>query len=86
MGIMWQVGNGKKARFWKGHWLGNTSLAIPFWPLYVINEQQGKTVAQVWDGENQKLSFRRSVSKKLMEMWFDLLSIVEEVHLVEEAD
>jgi len=46
---MWKVGDGKKIRFWEDHWLGNTSLAI-FWPLYVINEQQGKTICEIWDG------------------------------------
>lgn len=67
--------------------MGNTSLAATqFWPLFVINEQQDKTIVQVWDGESLKLTFRRSVSEKLMEMLFDLLSIVEEVHLGEEAN
>jgi len=51
MGIMWHVGNGERVRFWEDHWLGNSSLAIQFWPLYVINEQHGKTVAQIWDGK-----------------------------------
>lgn len=58
--------------------------AILFWPLYVINEQHGKTVAQIWDGETLKLSFSRAVSETLMEMWFELLGIVAEVQLVEE--
>jgi hypothetical protein len=64
LGIRWQVGNGKKKiRFWEDHWMGNSSLAIQFWPLYVINEQQGRTIDQVWDGDTLKLSFRRSVSE-----------------------
>jgi hypothetical protein len=32
----WKVGNGKKVRFWKDNLLGNSSLAIQFWGLYVI--------------------------------------------------
>lgn len=51
MGIKWVVGNGRKIRFWKDQWLGNTSLAILFSPLYVINEQQGKTISDIWNGE-----------------------------------
>lgn len=39
MGIKWVAGNGKKVRFWEDHWIGNTSLAIVYWPLYVICEQ-----------------------------------------------
>ena len=38
MGVRWVVGNGRKVRFWEDQWVGNTSLAIMFWPLYVINE------------------------------------------------
>jgi hypothetical protein len=51
----------------------------------VINEQQGRTIDQVWDGDTLKLSFRRSVLERLMEMWFELLGIVE-VNLIEEED
>ena len=58
MGIKWVIGNGEKVRFWEDQWLGNTSLASVFWPLYVINEHPGKTVSQVWDGQELKLSFR----------------------------
>ena len=68
MGIMWRVGDGKNVRFWDDHWFGNSSLAIQFWPLYVINDQQGKTINQVWDGQVLRLTFRRSVSENLMNM------------------
>ena len=44
------MGNGKKVRFWEDIWIGNTRPAILFGPLYVINEQQGKTISEVWDG------------------------------------
>jgi len=50
-------GQRKEGRFWEDIWLGNTSLAILYWPLYVINEQQGKTVSDVWDGVNLRLTF-----------------------------
>jgi hypothetical protein len=50
LGVRWVVGSGEKVRFWEDQWLGNTSLAILFWPLYVINEQHGKSVREVWDG------------------------------------
>jgi len=54
-----------KNRFWEDQWFGNTSLAIIYWPLYVINEQHGKFIQEVWDGEELKLSFRRNVSESL---------------------
>jgi len=86
MGIIWKVGDGKMIRFWEDHWFGNSNLATQFWPLYVICEQQGETISQVWDGETLMLSFTRSVGENLMNMWFDLLGIMEEVCLSNEAD
>jgi hypothetical protein len=86
MGVRWVVGNGENIRFWEDQWLGNTSLAILFWPLYVINEQHGKTIRDIWDGEVLKLSFRRNVSERLMLMWEDLRSIGESINLNDEED
>jgi len=34
MGIKWVIGDGRKIRFWEDLWIGNTSLAIAYWPLY----------------------------------------------------
>ena len=86
MGIRWVVGNGRKVRFWEDHWLGNTSLAILFWPLYVLNEQHGKTISDVWNGEELQLSFRRNVSERLMLMWQDLSEVGDSIRLTEEED
>jgi hypothetical protein len=53
----------KKSDFGRTIGWAYSSLATQFWPLYVINEQQGRTIDQVWDGDTLKLSFRRSVSE-----------------------
>ena len=37
LGYQWVVGYGKRVRFWEGLWFGNSSLAVQFWQLYVIN-------------------------------------------------
>lgn len=86
MGIKWKLRNGEKVRFWEDHWLGNTSLAIIYWPLYVINKQQGKTVSEVWDGVNLKLTFRRTVSEQVMNLWWELLSGMDGLLLSDEED
>ena len=52
----------------------------------MICEQQGKTIHQVWNGEDLMLSFRRSISDQLMNLWYDLVSIVEDVQLNGEDD
>ena len=84
MGIHWKIGNGEKVRFWEDQWLGNTSLAIMYWSLYVINEQQSSTVKEVWDGVNLKLTFRRTVSEQVMNLWWELVGLMNNIALSEE--
>jgi hypothetical protein len=40
MGFQWQVGNGKKIKFWEDQWFGTSSLAIQYWDVYVIHLQR----------------------------------------------
>jgi hypothetical protein len=86
IGNHWNLGKGDKIRFWEDQWLGNTSIAILYWPLYVINEQQGKTMSEVWDGENLMLTFRRTVSEQDMNLWWELENVICGVTLSEEDD
>jgi hypothetical protein len=86
MGYSWQVKDGKSVRFWEDKWFGNSSLAIQYWPLYVIVNEKGKTVAEAWDGSSLKFTFRRNVSPQLMEMWLELLGIAESINFSEEPD
>jgi hypothetical protein len=67
-------------------WIGNTSLAIAYWPLYIINEQQGKTMHDVWDSETLMLTFRRNVSPSIMNLWWELWTLIESTSLSEEED
>lgn len=66
--------------------MGNTSLAILFWPLYVINEQHEKTIRDIWNGEVLRLSFRRNVSERLMLMWDELNYVTGSIQLSSEED
>jgi hypothetical protein len=61
-------------------------LAILFWPLYIINEQHGKSIRDVWDGEELQLSFRRNVSERLMSTWEELRTVVDNIVLTDEED
>jgi hypothetical protein len=70
MGIKWVIGNGRKIKVWKDHWIGNTSLDIAYRPLYVIQTKI------VWDGENLMLTLRRSMSSSTMNLWWELLSLM----------
>jgi hypothetical protein len=47
--------------------------------LLFLNNEQGKTVHQVWDGSHLKLTFRRNFSSTLMQQWYDLESIATNI-------
>jgi hypothetical protein len=85
MGYRWQVGNGKRIRFWEDQWFGACSLAIQFWKLYVIVNEQGKTIYEAWDGVNLRFTFRRTVNRELLEMW-ELKQITSSIHKKDEDD
>jgi hypothetical protein len=61
MGYRWKIGNGRSVKFWEDHWFGSCSLAIQFGDLYLIVNEQNISAADVWDGRQLKLTFRRSV-------------------------
>ena len=86
LGYQWLVGDGRRVRFWEDHWFGNSSLAVQFWQLYVINNEQGATICQVWDGSELKLTFRRTVSQRLMLQWEELTQIASNISLNNEED
>jgi hypothetical protein len=50
VGFKWQVCNGKRILFWEDIWLGNCSLTILFWDLYIIINEEQCTLADAWDG------------------------------------
>jgi hypothetical protein len=56
-------------------------------PVYVILcNVQGKTISQVWDGTNMKLTFRRNFSAPLMIKWHELEGLDFSLSLYEETD
>lgn len=85
-GVRWKVGDGKSIRFWEDHWFGSSSLAIQYWELYVIAEQKNVSIAEVWDGSELRISFRRRVTPRLMHMWLELIAIAESISYVDDCD
>jgi hypothetical protein len=51
MGYRWKVGDGKKIKFCEDVWIGSSSLAIQFWEIYCIVNEQNSTLADLWVGE-----------------------------------
>jgi hypothetical protein len=86
MGYKWKVGNGRKIRLWEDNWLGSSSLAIQFWPLYRIVNEKGKTIAELWDGVSLKCTFRRCISEDLYQSWLEVVELVGTIQFTNEAD
>lgn len=86
MGYKWKIGNGRKIRLWEDNWLGSSSLAIQFYPLYRIVNEKGKSLAELWDGVNLKCTFRRTVSQELYQCWLEIVELVATVQFTEEED
>jgi hypothetical protein len=86
MGYFWKVGNGRKIGFWEDNWLGSSSLAIQFWPIYRIINEHGKTIAELWDGHNLRCTFRRNVNETLYNSWLELVELVSTIQLSGEED
>ena len=79
MGFRWKIGDDKKVKFWEDHWLGNSSLAIQFWELYVIVNEKTSTIADLWDGNELKCTFRRTVGPRLSRMWLKVVQIASTI-------
>jgi hypothetical protein len=86
MGYRWKIGNGKKIRLWEDNWLGSSSLAIQFWPLYRIVNEKGKTIADLRDGVNLKCTFRRNISNELYHSRLDIVELVATIQFSNDED
>jgi hypothetical protein len=66
--------------------LGFSSLAIQFWPLYRILNEKNNPFAELWDGQELKCTFQRSVSEELYHVWLDVVELVSTLRLTNEED
>ncbi|WVZ98403.1 hypothetical protein U9M48_043853 [Paspalum notatum var. saurae] len=80
MGFRWQIRDGKRVKFWEDNWSSTFSLATQFWNLYVVVNEKSGTVADLWDGENLKCTFRRTVSDALFNNCLWELKVPPQVH------
>jgi hypothetical protein len=86
MGYRWKVGDGVRVRFWEDLWLGSSSLAIHYWELYCLVNEQNTSIAELWDGENLKCTFRRYVDVRLLSMWYEVVDIASTLELSKDED
>ena len=52
----------------------------------LLQMKKNVSIAEVWDGNELKISFRRRVSNRLMLSWLDLVSIAESITFTEDCD
>jgi hypothetical protein len=82
MGLRWKIGNGNKIRFQVNQWFGSCRLAIQFWEVYSIVNEEGKTVEEVCDGYNLKFTFRRTINRRDMDQWEVVEQIASSIHFL----
>lgn len=86
IGYRWHLGNGRKCKFWEDNWLGNSSLAIQYWEIYILINEKNATVASLWDGSNLKCTFRRCVDGRLFNLWLEVVQLASTISFTDEED
>jgi hypothetical protein len=85
-GYRWVVGNGQKVRFCEDIWIGTAPLAVQFWELYCICNEKTEVVADTWVDGELKLTFRRTFDDRMMQTWYELGAVLDEVVLNDADD
>jgi hypothetical protein len=75
MGYQYKVGNGKRVKVWKDHGFGSCSLAIQYWEVYYLVNEQNHTTFDLCDGVSLEVTFRRCFDPRLMLPWYEIIHI-----------
>jgi hypothetical protein len=86
MGYKWEVGDRRKVRFWEDQWFGSCSLAIQYWKIYSIINEQGCSIKEAWDGMALRFTFKRTVNSRQMNQWYELEQIASSINFTDEPD
>ncbi|WMV53791.1 hypothetical protein MTR67_047176 [Solanum verrucosum] len=73
-----RIGNGMKVSYWEDSWLEQGSLKTLFPDIYILNQQQKDTVAEVWSNQGWNLSFRRPLNDWEIQRLVDFFGILEQ--------
>jgi hypothetical protein len=85
-GYKWLVGDGKSIKFWEDTWNCNAPLAVIYWDIYMIVNQQAQTIYELWDGQQLKCTFRRTFTEELMTQWLEILEIAKGINFSDSPD
>ena len=53
------------AWYWEDLWFGGSSLAIQYWHIYILANEQNITVADAWDGDQLNTSRNMTIHPEL---------------------
>jgi hypothetical protein len=67
-------------------WTLISPLATQLFDIYFIVNQQTKTIADLWDGNQLRCTFRRAFSEDLMIQWQEVLAIAGSIVLSDQED
>lgn len=70
----------------EANWLGNSSLAIQYWELYVIVNENNKSVHELRDGSDLRCTFRRTVDSALFRKWEEVIQLALTIDFTHEQD
>jgi hypothetical protein len=73
-------------RFWEDCWCGSCSLAIQYWKISSIVNEQGSTIRKAYDRINLRFTFKKTVGERLMAQWMELEQIGSSILLNHEPD
>lgn len=82
----WVLGNGQHIIFWHDFFARRLFSQNSVFDVFDICQQQNCIVAQVWDGREFKLTFRRCVDPEFHPRWNDLMSLINPCSLGSVAD
>jgi hypothetical protein len=85
-GLVYIIGDGKKARFWLDVWIGKCALCISFPNLFEICNQKEWSVFKTLSNGNINLTFRRNFGDIHAQEWADLSGLIEGTTLANSPD
>jgi hypothetical protein len=69
-----------------GYLVWKFPLAVQFWDIYFVSNQQTQTVRDIWDGQEIRGTFRRTFSEEMMVQWQELLVIANTINFSKDED
>jgi hypothetical protein len=82
-GLIYIIGDGKKARFWMDVWIGKCALCISFPNLFEICNQKEWSICKVLNNGCINLTFRSSFGVLHMQEWAELSALIEGASLTD---